>query len=64
LDKILKIAQYMQELDIPNYLEILAIMPVRKWDLLKKIYKKEENQDPERLKNNMIKIFGELSKIY
>ncbi len=64
LEKILNIAKYMKELDIPNYLEILAIMPVRKWDLLKKIYKKEQNQDPERLRNNMIKIFGELSKIY
>lgn len=64
LEKALNIAKYMKELDIPNYLEILAIIPVRKWDLLKKIYKKEQNQDTERLRNNMIKIFGELSKIY
>lgn len=38
LGNAIQIAKYMKELNIPNYLEILAIMPVRKWHILKKIY--------------------------
>lgn len=65
LIKALYIAKYMQDLEIPNYLEILAIIPVRKWDLLKKIYKKEESGeiDDSRLRK-MIKLFGEIKNMY
>ena len=54
----------MQKANIPNYIDILAITPVRQWNNLEKIYLANNISEQEKIFKNIQIIFENISETY
>jgi hypothetical protein len=52
------IAQNLKEANIPNYIDILAITPVRQWGNLEKIYLNPNLSEIQKMETNIQQIFS------
>lgn len=64
LNTAINIAKKMKEANIPNYIDILAITPVRQWWNLEKIYLNKNLTESQKVFENMKMIFEKTSEVY
>ncbi len=64
LDIAINIAEKLKEANIPNYIDILAITPVRQWGNLEKIYLNPNLSEIQKMEKNIQQIFEKVYETY